>query len=206
MLLASLERSAMGPKEIKLSTAARERLLAGVEIVARTVGVTLGPWGRSVLLERRHARPWVSTDGYTIARHIDLPDRFEDMGGRIIRHVGSKVIDDAGDGSTTAMILAGAMIKEGMRAMAVGLSPVELRRGIERAVAAALRDISGLTTPALGDDLIARIGTVSANGDAEIGSVLARAIDQVGQQGVVKIEDGKGIDRPPETDPGAMLV
>jgi chaperonin GroEL len=184
----------MSVKTVKLHAEAREFLLRGVDTVGRTVGVTLGPRGRNVLIERRHASPWVSSDGYTIARHVSLFDQIEDMGGRIIRHVGSKVADDVGDGTTTAMVIASAIIQEGMRAVAGGLDPIGLRRGIEFALPIALKNISGHASPAISSSMIAKIGTISANGDAEIGSVLASAIDHVGREGVVNIEDGKGIE------------
>jgi chaperonin GroEL len=184
----------MGPTEFKFGHDARDALLRGVETVGRAIGVTLGPRGRTVLVERPHAAPWISADGYTIARHIDLPDKFEDMGARLIRHVGSKVTDDAGDGTTTAMLLACAIIKEGVRAVAAGLNPMELKRGIDIAVTAAHTDISQRSSPAVSNGMIARVGTVSADGDAEIGTFLARAINQVGQDGVITIEQGKGIE------------
>ena len=184
----------MSMKTVKLHAEAREFLLRGVDAVGCTIGVTLGPHGRNVLIERRHASPWISSDGYTIARHVNLFDPIEDMGGRIIRHVGSKVSDDVGDGTTTAMVIASAIIQGGMRAVAGGLDPIGLRREIEFALPIALKNISGHASPAKSSSMIARIGTISANGDTEIGSVLASAIDHVGREGVVNIEDGKGIE------------
>lgn len=181
-------------KTIKLHTEAHELLLRGVNTVSGTVDVTLGPRGRNVVIERRHASPWISSDGYTIARHIDLFDPIEDIGGRLIRHVGSKVSDDVGDGTTTAMVIASTIIQEGMRAVAGGLDPIDLRQGIEYALPIALKNITAHAADAKSPSMIAKIGTISANGDTEIGSVLARAIGHVGREGVVKIEDGKGIE------------
>ena len=184
----------MNVKTVKLRTEARELLLRGVNTVSGTVDVTLGPRGRNVVIERRHASPWISSDGYTIARHIDLSDPIEDIGGRLIRHVGSKVSDDVGDGTTTAMVMASTIIQEGMRAVAGGLDPSGLRQGIEFALPIALKNITAQATEAKSNSMIAKIGTISANGDTEIGAVLARAIGHVGREGVVKIEDGKGIE------------
>ena len=181
-------------KTVKLHAEARGFLSRGVDTVGGTVGVTLGPRGRNVVIERRHASPWISSDGYTIARHVNLFDPIEDMGGRLIRHVGSKVADEVGDGTTTAMVIANTIIQEGMRAVAGGFDPIGLRRGIELALPIALKNISGHATLTNSSSMIAKIGTISANGDTEIGSVLANAIEHVGREGVVSIEDGKGME------------
>ena len=183
-----------GPKRIGTGPEARAGLLRGAAIVGRVVGSTLGPGGRAVLLQRRHAQPWVSTDGYTVARHIDLADRFEDMGGRLIRHVGSKVSDEVGDGSTTAMVLAAALMAEGHRATAAGADPMSVVRGIERGLAAALAALDDLSRPLPKRGGLERVARLAANGDAEIARYLADAIGRVGPDGVVTIDEAKGID------------
>ena len=153
-----------------------------------------GPGGRAVLIERRHAQPWVSTDGYTIARHIDLPDRFEDMGGRLIRHVGSKVTDEVGDGSTTAMVLAAALMEEGHRATSAGADPMSVMRGMERGLAAVTRALDAQSRPLSAQGGLERVARLASNGDDEIARHLAAAIRQVGTDGVVTIEEAKGIE------------
>ena len=183
-----------GPKRIGTGPEARAGLLRGAAIVGRVVGSTLGPGGRAVLLQRRHAQPWVSTDGYTVARHIDLADRFEDMGGRLIRHVGSKVSDEVGDGSTTAMVLAAALMAEGHRAIAAGADPMSVVRGIERGLADALAALDDLSRPLPKRGGLERVARLAANGDAEIARYLADAIGRVGPDGVVTIDEAKGID------------
>ena len=182
------------PKRVGTGSEAREGLLRGAAIVGHVVGTTLGPGGRAVLIERRHAQPWVSTDGYTIARHIDLAERFQDMGGRLIRHVGSKVSDEVGDGSSTAMVLAAALMAEGHRATAAGADPMSVMRGMEQGLAAATAalDAQSRTLPARGG--LAQVARLAAGGDDEIARHLADAICQVGPDGVVTIDEAKGIE------------
>ena len=181
-----------GPKRVGVGLEARAGLLRGAAIVGRIVGTTLGPGGRAVLIERRHAQPWISTDGYTIARHIDLPDRFEDMGGRLIRHVGSKVSDEVGDGSTTAMVLAAALMEEGHRATAAGADPMSVMRGIERGLAAASAALDAQSRPLPAKGGLERVARLASNGDDEIARHLADAIRHVGPDGVVTIDEAKG--------------
>ena len=181
-----------GPKRVGVGLEARTGLLRGAAIVGRIVGTTLGPGGRAVLIERRHAQPWISTDGYTIARHIDLPDRFEDMGGRLIRHVGSKVSDEVGDGSTTAMVLAAALMEEGHRATAAGADPMSVMRGMERGLAAATTALDAQSRPLPAQGGLERVARLASNGDDEIARHLADAIRHVGPDGVVTIEEAKG--------------
>ena len=181
-----------GPKRVGVGLEARAGLLRGAAIVGRIVGTTLGPGGRAVLIERRHAQPWISTDGYTIARHIDLPDRFEDMGGRLIRHVGSKVSDEVGDGSTTAMVLAAALMEEGHRATAAGADPMSVMRGIERGLAAASAALDAQSRPLPAKGGLERVARLASNGDDEIARHLAAAIRHVGPDGVVTIDEAKG--------------
>ena len=181
-----------GPKRVGVGLEARAGLLRGATIVGRIVGTTLGPGGRAVLIERRHAQPWISTDGYTIARHIDLPDRFEDMGGRLIRHVGSKVSDEVGDGSTTAMVLAAALMEEGHRATAAGADPMSVMRGMERGLAAASAALDAQSRPLPAQGGLERVARLASNGDDEIARHLADAIRHVGPDGVVTIDEAQG--------------
>ena len=183
-----------GPKRVGVGLEARAGLLRGAAIMSRIVGTTLGPGGRAVLIERRHAQPWVSTDGYTIARHIDLEDRFEDMGGRLIRHVGSKVSDEVGDGSTTAMVLAAALMQEGHRATAAGADPMSVMRGMERGLAAVTAALDAQSRPLPAQGGLERVARLASGGDDEIARHLADAIRQVGPDGVVTIEEAKGIE------------
>ena len=181
-----------GPKRVGVGLEARAGLLRGAAIVGRIVGTTLGPGGRAVLIERRHAQPWISTDGYTIARHIDLPDRIEDMGGRLIRHVGSKVSDEVGDGSTTAMVLTAALMEEGHRATAAGADPMSVMRGIERGLAAASAALDAQSRPLPAKGGLERVARLASNGDDEIARHLADAIRHVGPDGVVTIDEAQG--------------
>ena len=183
-----------GPKRVGIGLEARGGFLRGVATVGRVVGTTLGPGGRAVLIERRHAQPWVSTDGYTIARHIDLADRFEDMGGRLIRHVGSRVADEVGDGSTTAMVLAAALMEEGHRAAAAGADPMSVMRGIERGLAAASAALDAQSRPLPAQGGLERVARLAAGGDDEIARHLADAIRRVGPDGVVTIDEAQGVE------------
>ena len=183
-----------GPKRVGVGLEARAGLLRGAAIMSRIVGTTLGPGGRAVLIEGRHAQPWVSTDGYTIARHIDLEDRFEDMGGRLIRHVGSKVSDEVGDGSTTAMVLAAALMQEGHRATAAGADPMSVMRGMERGLAAVTAALDAQSRPLPAQGGLERVARLASGDDDEIARHLADAIRQVGPDGVVTIEEAKGIE------------
>lgn len=183
-----------GPKRIGLGVPARAGLLRGARIVGGLVGGTLGPAGRAVLLERKHAAPWISTDGYTIARHIDLADRFEDMGGRLIRHVGARVSDEAGDGSTTAMVLAAALLTEGGKAVAAGADPMGVAHGIERGLRAADAALREQSRPLPAHGGLERVARLAANGDDEIARHLATAVRRVGRDGVVTIDEAKGVE------------
>ena len=183
-----------GPKRIGTGPEAKAALLRGAATVGHIVGTTLGPGGRAVLIERRHAQPWVSTDGYTIARHIDLEDRFEDIGGRLIRHVGSKVTDEVGDGSSTAMVLAAALMAEGHRATAAGADPMSVMRGIERGLGAVTAALDAQSRPLPAQGGLARVARLASGGDEEIARHLADAIAQVGPDGVVTIEEARGIE------------
>ncbi len=183
-----------GPKRVGTGPEAKAALLRGAAMVGDIVGTTLGPGGRAVLIERRHAQPWVSTDGYTIARHIDLEDRFEDIGGRLIRHVGSKVTDEVGDGSTTAMVLAAALMEEGHRATTAGADPMSVMRGIERGLGAVMAALDAQSRPLPARGGLERVARLASGGDEETARHLADAITQVGPDGVVTIEEAKGIE------------
>ncbi len=183
-----------GPKRIGTGPEAKAALLRGAATVGHIVGTTLGPGGRAVLIERCHAQPWVSTDGYTVARHIDLEDRFEDIGGRLIRHVGSKVTDEVGDGSTTAMVLAAALMAEGHRATVAGADPMSVMRGIERGLAAVTAALEAQSRPLPARGGLERVARLASGGDDEIARHLADAIVQVGPDGVVTIEEARGIE------------
>ena len=183
-----------GPKRVGTGPEAKAALLRGAAMVGDIVGTTLGPGGRAVLIERRHAQPWVSTDGYTIARHIDLEDRFEDIGGRLIRHVGSKVTDEVGDGSTTAMVVAAALMAEGHRATTAGADPMSVMRGIERGLGAVMAALDAQSRPLPARGGLERVARLASGGDDEIARHLANAIMQVGPDGVVTIEEAKGIE------------
>ncbi len=183
-----------GPKRIGTGPEAKAALLRGAATVGQIVGTTLGPGGRAVLIERRHAQPWVSTDGYTIARHIDLEDRFEDIGGRLIRHVGSKVTDEVGDGSTTAMVLAAALMAEGHRATTAGAHPMSVLRGIERGLVAVTAALDRQSRPLPAQGGLERVARLASGGDEDVARHLADAIAQVGPDGVVTIEEARGIE------------
>ena len=189
-MVATLRLTDPGPKDIALGAMARARVLAGIDLMADAVAVTLGPRGRTVLIEKPNAMPEISRDGYTVARAIELGDRAADMGARILREVAYQTADSAGDGTTTAVILAGAMAREGLRATAAGLAPLAVKRGIDRATAAALAGLERRARPLRSTAEVAHIGTVAANGDRQIGELLARALDAIGQEGFVMVEEG----------------
>lgn len=191
-MAATLRLTDPGPKEIALGTTARARVLTGIDLVADAVAATLGPRGRTVLIERANATAEISRDGYTVVRAIELGDRAADMGARIVREVAYQTDDSAGDGTTTAVILTGAMVRDGLRATAAGLAPLAVKRGIDRATAAALAGLERRARPLRSTAEIAHIGTISANGDRHVGELLARALDTIGQEGFVLVEEGTG--------------
>lgn len=191
-MAATLRLTDPGPKEIALGTTARARVLTGIDLVADAVAATLGPRGRTVLIERPNATAEISRDGYTVVRAIELGDRAADMGARIVREVAYQTDDSAGDGTTTAVILTGAMVRDGLRATAAGLAPLAVKRGIDRATAAALAGLERRARPLRSTAEIAHIGTISANGDRHVGELLARALDTIGQEGFVLVEEGTG--------------
>jgi chaperonin GroEL len=181
----------MAAKEVKFAANAREKMLRGVDILADAVKVTLGPKGRNVVLEKSFGAPRVTKDGVTVAKEIELADKFENMGAQMVREVASKTSTVAGDGTTTATVLAQAIVREGAKSVAAGMNPMDLKRGIDMAVAEAVKDIQGRAKKVASSEEIAQIGTISANGDAEVGRMLAEAMQKVGNEGVITVEEAK---------------
>ncbi|BCG88312.1 60 kDa chaperonin [Mesorhizobium sp. 113-3-9] len=181
----------MAAKEVKFHTEAREKMLRGVDILANAVKVTLGPKGRNVVIDKSFGAPRITKDGVTVAKEIELEDKFENMGAQMVREVASKTNDLAGDGTTTATVLAQAIVKEGAKAVASGMNPMDLKRGIDKAVEAIVQELKTNARKVTRNDEIAQVGTISANGDAEIGRFLAEAMQKVGNEGVITVEEAK---------------
>jgi chaperonin GroEL len=184
----------MAAKEVKFSSDAREKMLRGVDILADAVKVTLGPKGRNVVIEKSFGAPRITKDGVTVAKEIELADKFENMGAQMVREVASKQNDRAGDGTTTATVLAQAIVKEGAKAVAAGMNPMDLKRGIDMAVEAVVSDLKKNAKKVTSNDEIAQVGTISANGDAEVGRMLAEAMQKVGNEGVITVEEAKSLE------------
>jgi chaperonin GroEL len=184
----------MPAKEVRFHDDARGRMLRGVDVLANAVRVTLGPKGRNVVLDKSYGAPRVTKDGVAVAKEIELSDKFENMGAQMLREVASKTSDLAGDGTTTATVLAHAILHQGVTAVAAGLNPMDLRRGIERAVAAIVADLAGRAHKISSNDEIAQVATISANGDREVGRILAQAMQKVGNEGVITVEEAKGLE------------
>ncbi|MCL2428632.1 MAG: chaperonin GroEL [Alphaproteobacteria bacterium] len=184
----------MAAKEVKFSVEARDKMLRGVETLANAVKVTLGPKGRNVVLDKSFGAPRITKDGVTVAKEIELEDKFENMGAQMVREVASKTSDLAGDGTTTATVLAQAIVKEGSKAVAAGMNPMDLKRGIDIAVEAIVKDLEANSKKVTSNDEIAQVGTISANGDAEIGRFLAEAMKKVGNEGVITVEEAKSLE------------
>ncbi|MBO7556503.1 MAG: chaperonin GroEL [Alphaproteobacteria bacterium] len=184
----------MAVKEIKFGNDARSRMLAGVSVLAKTVKVTLGPKGRNVVLDKSYGAPKITKDGVSVAKEIELADKFENMGAQLVKEVAQKTADKAGDGTTTATVLAEAIITEGCKAVAAGMNPMDLKRGIDLAVAAVVEDVKSRSKPIKTSEEIAQVGTISANGDRSIGEYLAQAMEKVGNEGVITVEDAKGLE------------
>src|SRR5579863_5087405 len=184
----------MSAKEVKFSQDARERMLRGIDTLANAVRVTLGPKGRNVVIEKSFGAPRITKDGVTVAKEIELKDKFENMGAQMLREVASKTNDIAGDGTTTATILAQAIVREGMTAVAAGMNPMDLKRGIDLAVTKVVEDIKKRSTPVAGTAEIAQVGIISANGDIEVGQKIAEAMEKVGKEGVITVEEAKGLE------------
>jgi chaperonin GroEL len=184
----------MAAKDVKFSTDARERMLRGVDVLANAVKVTLGPKGRNVVIDKSYGAPRITKDGVSVAKEIELEDKFENMGAQMLREVASKTNDLAGDGTTTATVLAQAIVKEGAKAVASGMNPMDLKRGIDLAVDAVVKDLKKNARKITSNSEIAQVGTISANGDEEIGRYLAQAMEKVGNEGVITVEEAKTAD------------
>src|SRR5499425_2188671 len=184
----------MAAKEVKFSQDARDRMLRGVDILADAVKVTLGPKGRNVVLEKSYGAPRVTKDGVTVAKEVELEDKFENMGAQMVREVASKTSDVAGDGTTTATVLAQAIVKEGAKSVAAGANPMDLKRGIDLAVHAVVEQLKSKSKKVTNNEEIAQVGTVSANGDTEIGEMIAEAMQKVGKEGVITVEEAKSLE------------
>ena len=184
----------MSAKEVRFSVDARDRMLHGIDTLAHAVRITLGPKGRNVVLDKSFGAPRVTKDGVTVAKEIELQDKFENMGAQMVREVASKTSDQAGDGTTTATVLAQAIVKEGAKAVAAGMNPMDLKRGIDMAVEAVVEDLKKNSKNVTSNEEIAQVGTISANGDAEIGRFLADAMKKVGNEGVITVEEAKSLE------------
>jgi chaperonin GroEL len=184
----------MAAKEVRFGEDARARMLKGVNTLANAVKVTLGPKGRNVVLEKSFGAPTITKDGVSVAKEIELADRYENLGAQIVKEAASKTSDVAGDGTTTATVLAQAFIQEGLKAVAAGINPMDLKRGIDKAVAAAVGELKKFSNPTANDKEIAQVGTISANSDANIGDIIATAMKKVGKEGVITVEEGSGLD------------
>ena len=184
----------MAVKDIKFGSDARSKMLKGVEVLAKTVKVTLGPKGRNVILDKSYGAPKITKDGVSVAKEIELADKFENMGAQLVKEVAQKTADKAGDGTTTATVLAEAIINEGCKAVAAGMNTMDLKRGIDLAVDAVVEDVKSRSQAITTSEEIAQVGTISANGDRTIGEYLARAMEKVGNEGVITVEDAKGLE------------
>ena len=181
-------------KDVKFSTEARDRMLKGIDILADAVKVTLGPKGRNVVLDKSFGAPRITKDGVTVAKEIDLQDKFENMGAQMVREVAQRTNDEAGDGTTTATVLAQCIVREGVKAVAAGMNPMDLKRGIDEAIKVVVSDLSKRSKPVKTSGEIAQVGTISANGESDIGNKIAEAMDRVGKEGVITVEESKGFD------------
>src|SRR6201747_1716307 len=184
----------MSAKHVRFSDDARDRMLHGVDILNNAVKVTLGPKGRNVILDKSYGAPRITKDGVTVAKEIELDDKFENMGAQMVREVASKTNDFAGDGTTTATVLAQAIVREGAKSVAAGMNPMDLKRGIEIAVEAVVADLEKRAKPVASSSEIAQVGTISSNGDAAIGKMIAQAMQKVGNEGVITVEEAKSLD------------
>ncbi len=183
----------MSAKEVKFGDNARQKMFKGVNTLANAVKVTLGPKGRNVVLDKSFGAPVVTKDGVTVAKEIELKDKFENMGAQMVKEVASQTNDIAGDGTTTATVLAQAIIREGLKAVAAGMNPMDLKRGIDQAVTVAVDELKKLSKPVEKSEVIAQVGTISANSDSTIGKLIADAMDKVGHDGVITVEEGSSL-------------
>ena len=184
----------MAAKDVFFGDKARAGMLEGVNILADAVKATLGPKGRNVILEKSFGAPTVTKDGVSVAKEIELKDRFQNMGAQMVKEVASQASDAAGDGTTTATVLAKSIVNEGLKAVAAGMNPMDLKRGIDKAVVAAVEAVSGMSTACADTKAIAQVGTISANSDTSVGEIIAEAMDKVGKEGVITVEEGSGLE------------
>ena len=184
----------MSAKEVRFSDDARQRMIAGVNVLANAVKVTLGPKGRNVVLDKSFGAPTITKDGVSVAKEIELEDKFENMGAQMVKEVSSQTSDTAGDGTTTATVLAQAIVNEGMKAVAAGMNPMDLKRGIDKGVKASVQKLQEMSKPCTDDNAIAQVGTISANSDENIGGIIAEAMGKVGKEGVITVEEGSGFE------------
>jgi len=183
----------MAAKQVFFHDDARQRMVEGINILANAVKVTLGPKGRNVVLERSFGAPTVTKDGVSVAKEIELKDKFQNMGAQMLKEVASKTSDNAGDGTTTATVLAQAIVREGMKYVAAGMNPMDLKRGIDKAVIALSEQLKTISKPCTTTKEIAQVGSISANSDTEIGNIISEAMEKVGKEGVITVEDGKSL-------------
>ncbi|MGH9893927.1 MAG: TCP-1/cpn60 chaperonin family protein, partial [bacterium] len=189
----------MSAKELQFSVDARARLKRGVDTLAEAVKITLGPKGRNVVIDKKFGSPTITKDGVTVAKEIELSDPIENMGAQMVKEVATKTSDLAGDGTTTATVLAQAIFREGLKNVTAGANPMELKRGIEKAVEAVVEELKRLSVPSAGKKEIAQVGAISANNDREIGDLIAQAMEKVGKDGVITVEEAKGLETTLET-------
>src|SRR5450756_1698664 len=195
----------MPAKQVMFHDAARAKIVEGVNILADAVKVTLGPKGRNVILERAYGAPLVASSGVVVAKEIELKDKFENMGAQMVKEVASKTSEVAGDGTTTATVLAQAIVQEGMKYVAAGMNPMDLKRGIDKAVIATVEELKKISKPCTTSKEIAQVGAISANADPDIGKIISDAMDKVGKEGVITVEDGKGLNNELEVVEGMQF-
>ena len=195
----------MAAKEVRFSDDARTRLVRGVNLLANAVKATLGPKGRNAVLDKSFGAPTITKDGVSVAKEIELKDKFENMGAQMVKEVASSTSDEAGDGTTTATLLAQAIIREGMKAVASGINPMDVKRGVDLAVTAAVEELKKLSKPCKDSKAIAQVGTISANSDEAIGKKIAEAMEKVGKEGVITVEEGSGLDNELEVVEGMQF-
>lgn len=195
----------MAAKDVKFDTDARDRMLRGVNILADAVKVTLGPKGRNVVIDKSFGAPRITKDGVSVAKEIELSDKFENMGAQMVKEVASRTNDEAGDGTTTATVLAQAIIKEGLKAVAAGMNPMDLKRGIDLATSKVVEAIKAAARPVNDSHEVAQVGTISANGEAQIGRFIADAMQKVGNEGVITVEENKGLETEVEVVEGMQF-
>ena len=192
-------------KDVKFGDAARQKLLQGVNILADAVRITLGPKGRNVILDKSFGAPTVTKDGVSVAKEIELEDKFENMGAQMLKEVASQTSDEAGDGTTTATVIAQAILNEGLKSVAAGMNPMDLKRGVDKAVIALVKEIGKMSVPCKDSKAIAQVGTISANDDPEVGKIIAEAMEKVGKEGVITFEDGSGLENELEVVEGMQF-